>query len=321
MQVAGGAPPSQVNVQLPLHLQDYMNRICSTLNAQRRRVEEVFRPLLPENQQGVTTYRQQDFTDQAGREFHLKNAEAAQLASHFAFSGNPNYVDFGKFSAVVQSEQLKFTQLLQHFDVELRLLQDSLRSRHTGTYKWFQTHARTFQQENCLSYDEFMQAIKSLNCPQVVDNRTQMIFQLLDRQGQQKVPITEIEGLFKEHIRRNNTHIQPKEIVAAVIRAFNGDIAFIERELQALAQRNMNNLSDEEATRFFKKFHGYTNHYTDQDLVVLVDFYVKSAGRFELHEFIDAMNAVFSTNQSVRPNPQMQGIHMMAAANQPAGAG
>ena len=45
------------------------------------------------------------------------------------------------------------------------------------------------------------------------------------------MPITEIEGLFKEHIRRNNTHIQPKEIVAAVIRAFNGDIAFIEREL------------------------------------------------------------------------------------------
>lgn len=83
----------------------------------------------------------------------------------------------------------------------------------------------------------------------------------------------------------------------------------------------MNNLSDEEATRFFKKFNGYTNHYTDQDLVVLVDFYVKSAGRFELHEFVDAMNAVFSTNQSVRPNPQMQGIHMMAQANQPAGAG
>ena len=66
--------------------------------------------------------------------------------------------------------------MLQNYDVELRLLQDSLRSRHTGTYKWFQTHARTFQQENCLSYDEFMQAIKSLNCPQVVDNRIQMIF-------------------------------------------------------------------------------------------------------------------------------------------------
>lgn len=79
-----------------------MNRICSTLNAQRRRVEEVFRPLLPENQQGVTTYRQQDFIQQAEREFHLKNAEASQLAGFFNFSGNPNYVDFNKFSSVVQ---------------------------------------------------------------------------------------------------------------------------------------------------------------------------------------------------------------------------
>ena len=45
----------------------------------------------------------------------------------------------------------------------------SLRSRHTGIYKWFQMHMNKAKAENALEYDEFMAAVKALHCHQVTE--------------------------------------------------------------------------------------------------------------------------------------------------------
>ena len=79
----------------------------------------------------------------------------------------------------------------------------------------------------------------------------------------------------------------------------------------------MNNISDEEVRRFLTKFPGYSNSYSEDDLYVLVNYFVKGGGRFELQDFIGEMNQVYQNNQSVRQNPNAQGIHMQAQVNRP----
>lgn len=83
--------------------------------------------------------------------------------------------------------------------------------------------------ENALEFDEFQQAIKALNCYQVTDAAIQDFFTQLDRQRRHRIAITEIEGLFKEHQRRSHPNIRPDDVCAGILRAFNGDAAFIEQ--------------------------------------------------------------------------------------------
>ena len=52
----------------------------------------------------------------------------------------------------------------------------------------------------------------------------------------------------------------------------------------------------------------------------MIDFFVKSAGRLELREFIDTMNNVIHAQPNLRGNPAAQGIHQMGTGSQP-GAG
>ena len=47
----------------------------------------------------------------------------------------------------------------------------------------------------------------------------------------QYISITDIEGLFKEHSRRSHSNIRPDEVCTRVIKAFNGDLNFIETQL------------------------------------------------------------------------------------------
>ena len=88
---------------------------------------------------------------------------------------------------------------MRRFDSELRDLHQSLRSRHTGIYKWFQTYMKKAIQENSLEFDEFSMAVKALNCYQVTDVAIQEFFTQLDRLRRHRVSISDIEGLFKEH--------------------------------------------------------------------------------------------------------------------------
>ena len=68
-------------------------------------------------------------------------------------------------------------------------------------------------------------------------------------------------------------------------------------------------LSIDEAMRFFIKHVGYQSFYQDDELVVMIDFFVKSSGRVELREFIETMNNVLQTQPNLRPNLSTKGIH------------
>lgn len=61
--------------------------------------------------------------------------------------------------------------------------------------------------------------------------------------------------------------------------------------------------------RFFIKHVGYQSFYQDDELVVMIDFFVKSSGRVELSEFIETMNNVLQTQPNLRPNLSTKGIH------------
>ena len=68
--------------------------------------------------------------------------------------------------------------------------------------------------ENSLEFDEFSQAIKALNCYQVTDTAIQEFFTSLAREKVHRVPITEIEGLFKEFQRKSHPNIKPDDVCA-----------------------------------------------------------------------------------------------------------
>ena len=61
--------------------------------------------------------------------------------------------------------------------------------------------------ENCLTMDEFSHAIRSFNVHQVTDEVAREIFSTLDKDRTGRIAVTEIEGLFKEHVRRTHPHI------------------------------------------------------------------------------------------------------------------
>ena len=52
----------------------------------------------------------------------------------------------------------------------------------------------------------------------------------------QKVAITEIEGLFKEHSRKSHPNIKPDDVCANILKAFNADVGFIDSELRKISQ-------------------------------------------------------------------------------------
>ena len=50
--------------------------------------------------------------------------------------------------------------------------------------------------------------------------------------------ITAIEGLFKEHARKQNPNLKPDTVCAEILRAFNCDISFIENQLRSMSMNN-----------------------------------------------------------------------------------
>ena len=63
----------------------------------------------------------------------------------------------------------------------------------------------------------------------VTPSMIQDIFTTLDRQNRHRLSITDIEGLFKEHSRKQNPNINPDEVILQIIIAFAGDTSFIEQ--------------------------------------------------------------------------------------------
>ena len=55
--------------------------------------------------------------------------------------------------------------------------------------------------------DEFSHAIRSFNVHQVTDEVAREIFSTLDKDRTGRIAVTEIEALFKEHVRRAHPHI------------------------------------------------------------------------------------------------------------------
>ena len=98
----------------------------------------------------------------------------------------------------------------------------------------------------------------------------------------QKVAITEIEGLFKEHARKQHPNIKPDDVCANILKAFNCDVAYIDSELRRIYQSKMNSLPMEDAMNFFTQFPGFQAFYAENELNVMLDSYVRSQGKVEL---------------------------------------
>ena len=102
----------------------------------------------------------------------MVNTEASQVAPQFSIVGQPQYIDFMKFSTLVGQEQKKYELIVIQFDMQLTTLQQAFRQRHTGVYKWFQTYMKKSIGENSIELDEFVMAIRNLQCYQVTDQDT-----------------------------------------------------------------------------------------------------------------------------------------------------
>ena len=139
----------------------------------------------------------------------------------------------------------------------------------------------------------------------MTDITVQDIFTQLDRDRTNKVPVTEVEGLFKEHSRRSHPNVVPSGVAANILKAFNGDIAFIERELSAIKSTNLGALPQEDTLRFFTKFPGFQSFYSEEELSVIVDFHIRSSGRVELQDFMSELNRALQMNMNLQPNPNI----------------
>lgn len=125
------------------------------------------------------------------------------------------------------------------------------------------------------------------------------IFMGLDRDNNKKVAITEIELLFKEHGRKSHPNIRPKRVAEQILRAFNGELDFIEKEIKAVMHVNGNMLPLEEAMRFFTKFSGYQSFYQDDELQVMLDYFVRSQGKVMYTELVAMLAEVLNQNRKM----------------------
>jgi len=147
--------------------------------------------------------------------------------------------------------------IVARYAQELTLILQSLRQRHTGVYKWFQPYMRVAVNENCITAEEFGQACQVLNIYQVTASTISEIFKQMDRDNTNKIALTEVESLFKEHSRKAHPNIRPTDVASNIIRAFNGDVNYIENSLRSVMSMNANILPLEEALRVFTKYTGY----------------------------------------------------------------
>ena len=90
--------------------------------------------------------------------------------------------------------------------------------------------------------------------------------------------LTEVECLFKEHQRKSHPHIRPRNVAEKILAAFNGDLNYISSGLKAVMEVNGHILPLEDCLRFFEKFKGYQSHYSDEELQVMLDYFVRSKG-------------------------------------------
>ena len=147
-------------------------------------------------------------------------------------------MNFAKFVDAVTKESTRFDAILRIHSMELDTLAKQFRVRHTGVYKWFQTYMRSSPVDNSLIFQEFEQAVRNLCSQQIMPQTIQDIFTNLDEDKDNKVAITDIESLFKEHNRRANPQISTAQVCCGILRAFNGDVQFIDNELQSLTMQN-----------------------------------------------------------------------------------
>lgn len=125
--------------------------------------------------------------------------------------------------------------------------------------------------------------------------------------------ISEIEGLFKEHSRKNNPNIKPDDVCVKILQAFGSDVAFIDAELRRISQSKMNSLPLEDAMAFFTKFAGYHAFFSENELSFMLDSYVRRAGLVELQDLVEAFHRVIRYNPNMQQNASSgQGIHKQA---------
>ena len=58
----------------------------------------------------------------------------------------------------------------------------------------------------------------------------------------------------------------------------------------------------EDAIRFFEKFAGFQNFYSEEEIAFTLDSYVRSAGKVELEDFKMTLHRLMRANVNMRPN-------------------
>ena len=187
--------------------------------------------------------------------------------------------------------------------------------RHTGVYKWFQTYMRASPIDNSLVFGEFDQAVRAVGGAQIVPVTIQDIFTKLDSDSDTKVAITDIESLFKEFNRRSHPTISSAQVCSGVLKAFNGDVQFIDGELQSITNQNGGILPTEETVRFFTKYNGWQSFYGEDEIHVFVDSFMLGAGKVAKNQLIEALYNQLRLSPNLQPNPQQMGIHRMGVSN------
>ena len=75
-----------------------------------------------------------------------------------------------------------------------------------------------------------------------------------------------------------------------VLRAFNGDIHFIEDSLRDLSQKNYNRLKLEDSWLFFTQFPSASSFYQEHEIGFMLEAYMHTSGQVELNDLIETLN-------------------------------
>jgi len=260
-------------------------------------------------------YSAQDFVSQAERDFHLTRVQAGQVAQEFAVAGRPNYVDYHKFCETVRVEQHKYVPIVNRFRMELDCVKRAIQTHKSGVYKWFRQFMDTHNSENDLSMTEFERAIRAADSHMVSAASINELFSQLNFSGRGRVAISDVEAMFKQLERSKRPNFSIHDTEEKIVRAFNGDINFVEAELERITRVNNQQLPIEEATRFFEGFNGFQNFCSLDELAYLLEEYALSNGNIELRELIKALTTALHVKPQLR-SANTQGIHRLQLMNQ-----
>jgi hypothetical protein len=121
-------------------------------------------------------------------------------------------------------------------------------------------------------------------------------FAALDLTGQNVIAVAAIDGLFKKYLQQRPKQMIEEEIIEKLIRTFNGDLNFLQKELSKIDPMGRGILDTPLFVQGIKSYLPQTVNFTNKDLIFISKRYenIQLSGKLELNQFLNELRFIMN---------------------------